>query len=166
MVLKQEAALEGLTTVDIAELQTRCQELVDEAVSGRDPLVITRDGRPLACLSRHVGPARPFYVRPSSECDGAVERVYREVVETLHRNVTVAELQNQSPELVEQAAASDWTVLVWNRTGHDATLTRYFWSGQHRNSGIDSGDLASALRELRDETAAEWERSLDRKFPL
>lgn len=105
MVLQHDAALEGLTVVDIAELRARCQELVDEAVAGRDPVVITSDGRPLARLERYVPPARVFYVRASPQGDGASERVYREVVETLHRSLTVPEFQECCAELVEQTHA-------------------------------------------------------------
>lgn len=165
MVMAEDTALEGLTVVDAAELAVRCQEIVDEAVRSEDRLVLTGDGRPIAYLERYEPPPRPFYVRPSPEGGGASERVYREVVETIHRSVKVAELQAQSPDLVEQAAANDWRVLIWNRNGPDAMLIRYFWDGMHRNSGIDNGDLVAAVRELRDEMAAEAERSMDRKFP-
>ena len=165
MVLQHDAALEGLTVVDIAELQARCQELVDEAVAGRDPVVITGDGRPLARLGRYVPPARAFYVRAAPEGDGASERVYREVVETLHRSLTVLEFQACCAELVEQTHANNWTVLIWNRTGPNAMLTRYRPVRRYPNSGIDNGDLVAEIRKLRNETAAEIERSLDRKFP-
>ena len=165
MVMAEDTALEGLTVVDVAELQSRCQELVDEAVNGSDPMVITIDGHPLAYLERYAPPVRPFYVLESPEGNGARERVYREVVETLHRSVKVAELQAQLPDLVQQTAANDWLVLVWNHNGPDAMLTRYFWDGMHRSSGIDNGDLVTAVRELRDEMAAEVERSMNRKFP-
>ena len=165
MVLQHDAALEGLTVIDIAELQARCQELVDEAVEGRDPVVVTSDGRPLARLERYVPPARVFYVRASPEGDGASERVYREVVETLHRSLTVPEFQECCAELVEQTHAHLWTILIWNHPGPDAMLTRYRPVRRYRDSGIDNGDLVAAIRELRNETAAEIERSLDRKFP-
>ena len=104
-------------------------------------------------------------MRPSPEGNGAIERVYCEVVETLHRSVTVAELQVQSPALIEQTAANNWRVLVWNSSGLDAMLTRYVWRSRYSGSGIDHGDLTEAVRELRDEMAAEVERSMDRKFP-
>ena len=165
MVLQHDVALEGLTVVDIAELRARCQELVDEAVTGRDPVVVTSDGRPLARLERYVPPARVFYVRASPEVDGASERVYREVVETLHRSLTVPEFQECCAELVEQTHANLWTVLIWNSPAPDAMLTRYRPVRRYRDSGIDNGDLVAAIRELRNETAAEIERSLDRKFP-
>ncbi len=165
MVLQHDVALEGLTVVDIAELRVRCQELVDEAVAGRDPVVITDDGRPLARLERYVPPARVFYVRASPEGDGASERVYREVVETLHRSLTVPEFQECCTELVEQTHANLWTILIWNSPGPDAMLTRYRPVRRYRDSGIDNGDLVAVIRELRNETAAEIERSLDRKFP-
>lgn len=165
MVMAEDTALEGLTVVDAAELAARCQEIVDEAVRSDDRLVLTSDGRPIAYLERYQPPPRPFYLRPSPEGDGASERVYREVVETLHRSVKVAELQAQAPALVEQAAANDWRVLVRNLNGPDATLTRYFPLRRYRSSGIDNGDLVAAVRELRDEMAAESERSMDRKFP-
>ena len=125
MVMSADTALEGLTVVDAAELAVRCQELVDQAVSSDDRLVLASDGRPIAYLERYEPPPRPFYVRPSPEGGGASERVYREVVETIHRSVKVAELQAQSPDLVEQAAANDWRVLVRNRNGPDAMLIRY-----------------------------------------
>ena len=163
MVLQHDAALEGLTVVDIAELRARCQELVDEAVAGDDPVVVTSDGRPLARLERYVPPARVFYVRASPQGDGASERVYREVVETLHRSLTVPEFQECCAELVEQTHAKNWTVLIWNSP--DATLTRYRPVVRHRDSGYEYGDLVAEIRELRDEMAAETERSLDRNFP-
>ena len=163
MVLQHDAALEGLTVVDIAELRARCQELVDEAAAGDDPVVITSDGRPLARLERYVPPARVFYVRASPGGDGASERVYREVVETLHRSLTVPEFQECCAELVEQTHAKNWTVLIWNSP--DATLTRYRPVVRHRDSGYEYGDLVAEIRELRDEMAAETERSLDRNFP-
>ena len=141
MVMAEDTALEGLTTVDVAELQSRCQELVDEAVNSSDPMVIMIDGRPLAYLERYTPPARPFYVRESSEGDGARERVYREVVETLHRNVTVAELQAQSPALVEQTAANNWRVLVWNRNGPNAMLTRYVGRSSRNSPAAVVGDI-------------------------
>ena len=165
MVLQHDAALDGLTVVDISELRARCQELVDEAVAGREPVVITSDGRPLARLERYVPPARVFYVRASPQGDGASERVYRETVETLHRSLTVPEFQECCAELVEQTHANLWTVLIWNSPGPDAMLTRYRPVRRYRDSGIDNGDLVAAIRELRNETAAEIERSLDRKFP-
>ena len=163
MVLQHDAALEGLTVVDIAELQARCQELVDEAVAGDAPVVVASDGRPLARLGRYVPPARAFYVRASPEGDGASERVYREVVETLHRSLTVLEFQACCAELVEQTHANNWTVLIWSRP--NAMLTRYRPVRRYPNSGIDNGDLVAEIRKLRNETAAEIERSLDRKFP-
>ena len=163
MVLQHDVALEGLTVVDIAELRARCHELVDEAVAGRDPVVVTSDGRPLARLERYVPPARVFYVRASPEGDGASERVYRETVETLHRSLTVPEFQACCAELVEQTHAKNWTVLIWNRP--DAMLTRYRPVVRHRDSGYEYGDLVAEIRELRDEMAAETERSLDRNFP-
>ena len=163
MVLQHDAALEGLTVVDIAELQARCQELVDEAVAGDDPVVITSDGRPLARLGRYVPPARAFYVCASPEGGDAVERVYREVVETLHRSLTVSEFQACCAELVEQTHANNWTVLIWNRP--NAMLTRYRPVVRHRDSGYEYGDLVAEIRELRDEMGAEMERSLDRNFP-
>lgn len=165
MVMAEDTALEGLTVVDAAELGVRCQELVDQAVSSDDRLVLTSDDRPIAYLERYEPPPRPFYVRPSPEGGSASERVYREVVETIHRSVKVAELQAQSPDLVKQAAANDWRVLVWNRNGPDAMLTRYFPFRRYRSSGIDNGDLVTAVRELRDEMAEEVERSMNRKFP-
>ena len=165
MVMAEDTALEGLTVVDAAELAVRCQEIVDEAVSSDDRLVLTSDGRPIAYLERYHPPARPFYVRPSPEGDGASERVYREVVETIHRSVKVADLQAQALDLVEQTAANDWRVQVWNRNGPDAMLIRYFPPMRYRSSGIDNGDLVTAVRELRDEMAEEVERSMNRKFP-
>ena len=165
MVMAEDTALEGLTVVDVAELQARCQELVDEAVNGSEPMAITIDGRPLAYLERYAPPARPFYVRESPEGNGARERVYREVVETLHRSVKVTELQAQLPGLIQQTAANDWLVLVWNRNGPDAMLTRYVRLPRYRSSGLDNDDLVATIRELRDEMAAEVERSMDRKFP-
>ena len=152
MVLQHDAALEGLTVVDIAELQARCQELVDEAVAGRDPVVITSDGRPLARLERYVPPARAFYVRASPEGDGASERVYREVVETLHRSLTVSEFQACCVELVEQTHANNWTVLIWNRTGPDAMLTRYFWSAQRRSPNGAAEDINWSIDDVWDAT--------------
>lgn len=163
MVLQHDAALDGLTVVDTTELQARCQELVDEAVAGWDPVVITSDGRPLARLERYVPPARVFYVRPSPEGEGACERVYREVVETLHRSLTVPEFQACCAELVEQTHANHWKVLIWNRP--DAMLTPYFPVHRHPNSGYEYGDLVADIRKLRNEMAAEVERSLDRDFP-
>ena len=141
MVMAEDTALEGLTTVDVAELRTRCQELVDQAVSSRDPLVLTSDGRPIACLARYLEPAQAFYVRPSPEGNGAIERVYCEVVETLHRSVAVAELQAQSPVLVEQTAANNWRVLVWNSSGPDAMLTRYVWRSRRTSPATVVGGI-------------------------
>lgn len=141
MVMAEDTALEGLTTVDVAELQARCQELVDQAVSSRDPLVLISDGRPIACLARYLEPAQAFYVRPSPDGNGAIERVYCEVVETLHRNVTVAELQAQSPALVEQTATNNWRVLVWNSSGPDAMLTRYVWRSRRTSPATVVGGI-------------------------
>lgn len=152
MVLQHDAALEGLTVVDIAELRARCQELVDEAVAGRDPVVITSDGRPLARLERYVPPARIFYVRASPEGDGASERVYREVVETLHRSLTVPEFQECCAELVEQTHANNWTVLIWNSPGPDAMLTRYFWTGQRRSPNGAAEDIDWSIDDVWDAT--------------
>ena len=152
MVLQHDAALEGLTVVDIAELQARCQELVDEAVAGRDPVVVTSDGRPLARLERYVPPARAFYVRASPEGDGASERVYREVVETLHRSLTVPEFQSCCAELVEQTHANNWTVLIWNRSGPDAMLTRHFWHGQQGSSNGAAEDIDWSIDDVWDAT--------------
>ena len=152
MVLQHDAALEGLTVVDIAELQARCQELVDEAVAGDDPVVVTSDGRPRARLERYVPPARAFYVRASPEGDGASERVYREVVETLHRSLTVPEFQACCAELVGQTHANNWTVLIWNSPGPDAMLTRHFWHGQQRSSNGAAEDIDWSIDDVWDAT--------------
>ena len=152
MVLQHDAALEGLTVVDIAELQARCQELVDEAVAGDNPVVVASDGRPLARLGRYVPPTRAFYVRASPEGDGASERIYREVVETLHRSLTVPEFQACCAELVEQTHTNSWTVLIWNRSGPDAMLTRYFWNGQRRSSNGAAEDIDWSIDDVWDAT--------------
>ena len=152
MVLQHDIALEGLTVVDIAELQARCQELVDGAVAGDDTIVITSDGRPLARLERYVPPARAFYVRASPEGGDAVERVYREVVETLHRSLTVSEFQACCAELVEQTHANNWAVLIWNRFGPDAMLTSYFWHGQRRLLNGATEDIDWSIDDVWDAT--------------
>ena len=154
MVMAEDAALEGLTVVDAAELAVRCQEIVDEAVRSDDRLVLTSDGRPIAYLERYQPPSWPFYVRPSPEGDGASERVYREVVETIHRSVKVADLQAQAPDLVEQTAANDWRVLIRNRNGPDATLTRYFWRGRRTSPAAAVSDIDWDVGEV-------WNATLD-----
>ena len=154
MVMAEDTALEGLTVVDATELATRCQEIVDQAVRSDDRLVLTGDGRPIAYLERYEPPPRPFYVRPSPEGGGASERVYREVVETIHRSVKVAELQAQSPDLVEQAAANDWRVLVWNRNGPDAMLTHYAWRGRQTSPATAVSDIDWDVGEV-------WNATLD-----
>ena len=152
MVLQHDTVLEGLTVVDIAELQARCQELVDEAVAGDNPVVVASDGRPLARLGRYVPPARAFYVRASPEGGDAVERVYREAVETLHRSLTVPEFQACCAELVEQTHANSWTVLIWNRSGPDAMLTRYLWHGQRRSPNGAAEDIDWSIDDVWDAT--------------
>ena len=154
MVMAEDTALEGLTVVDAAELAVRCQEIVDQAVRSDDRLVLTGDGRPIAYLERYEPPPRPFYVRPSPEGGGASERVYREVVETIHRSVKVAELQAQSPGLVEQAAANDWRVLVWNRNGPDAMLIRYARRGRQTSPVTTVNDIDWDVGEV-------WNATLD-----
>ena len=154
MVMAEDTALAGLTVLDATELATRCQEIVDQAVRSEDRLVLTGDGRPIAYLERYEPPPRPFYVRPSPQGGGASERVYREVVETIHRSVKVAELQAQSPDLVEQAAANDWRVLIWNRNGPDAMLIRYAWRGRQTSPATAVSDIDWDVGEV-------WNATLD-----
>ena len=123
MVLKQEAALEGLTTVDVAELQTRCRELVDEAVSGRDPLVITRDGRPLAQLWSYL--VTPI-INYAQDEQGEWHRQEHDLPDShWERTVQLSDLAAMFDALVEDIQANCANALITHDGERIAELTPY-----------------------------------------
>ena len=123
MVLKQEPALAGLTTVDIAELQTRCQELVDEAVSGRDPLVITRDGQPLAQLWSYLVTPIINYVQDEQ---GEWHRHEHDLPDShWERTVPLSDLAAMFDVLAEDIQANCANALITHDGERIAELTPY-----------------------------------------